>query len=182
MALHVPYYELRELSSSTPGSQPGQFIDVSFLDSDVKRAQDNNLYGIYEGRFSLLICGPDHFRWTGFAFVDRNSRSDGEESSEDDSEVEEDPIASPSGASRNFGIVDANMPIHDPRKYFLLTAANRMTVIMKEWQNVVRWIERNIGDHVCPSFLFLLMWWCRNSNGTKTSIRSGQSILLQPFS
>jgi hypothetical protein len=159
MELYVPYYELRELSSSSPASQLGEFIDVSFLNSDVKPVQEgnnnnnNNKYGIYGARFSLLMCGPDHFRWTGFAFVDRNSHSDMGESSEDDCEFEDDltvspdPIASPPEA-QNFGIVDANLPIHDPREYFLLTCENRIAGIMKEWRNVVRWVERNVGNHV----------------------------------
>jgi len=152
MELHVPYYELRELRSSS-SSQPEQLIDVSFINANSNNPQNNSKYGIYDARFSLLICGPDHVRWTGFAFVNNGLSTDGEGAREGDSEFEEDPIASQYEGGRCFGIVGANSPIYDPREYYILVMGIRLAAILEHWRKLGRWLELSIGEHVCLSSL-----------------------------
>jgi hypothetical protein len=54
---------------------------------------------------------------------------------------QEDPIASD-------GKVDANLPIWNPREYFLLIFQCRMGRVLLEWKRLVRWLERNIEEYV----------------------------------
>ncbi|OCK76085.1 hypothetical protein K432DRAFT_307150 [Lepidopterella palustris CBS 459.81] len=152
MELHIPYFALREYPSPTKDRRqevaagkrpPRQWTDLSFLNIQTPKFQDKRKYGTCKARFSLIICGSDHRRWVGYAFVDRDF--DSEELEEDDFSyegIQEDPIAS-------NGELDANLPIWDPREYFLMIFDIQMAKVLKEWENLVRAVERCINEHVC---------------------------------
>ena len=96
-----------------------------------------------EAQISFIICGWANGRWVAYAFVDTDF--DGKELAEETFLYEgmhEDPIASD-------GELDANHPIWDPREYFLMIFEVRIAQILKEWECLVRTVERSIKNHVC---------------------------------
>jgi hypothetical protein len=132
---------LRKKSSNIAAIQTRRLIDLSFLTPPNGTANNGPFLG--EAQFSLVICGSDNYRWTAYAFVDEND-SIFSDLATNESLVMEDPIARADRAP-----VDANFPIWDPREYFLVILENRIAQILKEWRNVVRWLERTIADDVC---------------------------------
>jgi len=167
MEFHFPHFELRELSSNAP-NQPEQLIDVSFLNSNSTSRQDKRRYGIYDVRFSLLICGADHVDWTAFAFFESTASSDMEDACGDDYDFEADPIASPNGDDPRSGFVDANIPIYDPREYYLRVMENRLRTGVKKCQNTISWMERQFEEYVRPSRILELRTCSRHSGDTKS--------------
>jgi len=150
MELHLPYYELKEMSS-TSSSPRERHIDVTFLNSNSICPQHSSKYTICNAGFSLLLTGSDRHRWTAYSFYDH---ADAEEPGEDDCELEEDPIASPREANNTSGVVSANKPIGNPREYFLLVLSNWLPKILRHWQEVVSYLDHETRGYVCPNFFF----------------------------
>jgi len=108
----------------------------------------SEVYGIYPTNISLTISGINDQQWVAYAF-NNNAFDDNDFDDEDlDDELcssdgfHEDPIAS-------NGAVDANLPVWNPRIYFLIIFEIRMHRALNEWTFLVRWIERHIGAQVC---------------------------------
>jgi hypothetical protein len=99
--------------------------------------------------FSLVICGTDNQHYVGYAFVDRDFENPDEDLDSSDFQykgVNEDPIASDCGDD----IMNANLPIWDPRAYYLSVLDIRMAKILKEWRGLAWRISRRI-DHFVSS-------------------------------
>ena len=102
---------------------------------------------------SLVIYGISDRRWVVYAFDNDDLRDNDLEVEDLEDEnpryklgyFQEDPIASD-------GKVDANLPIWNPREYFLLIFQVRMGRILQEWKRLVRWLERNVEEYVCQDF------------------------------
>jgi hypothetical protein len=125
---------------------PRQWTDLTFLNIQPPRSQDQKQYGIHEAQISFVICGSDNRRWVGYGFVD--TEFDRENLADHDLSYvgkHEDPIA--------FGELDANLPIWDPREYFLMVLQIRMAQVLKEWECLIRTVERSINQYVCRRFL-----------------------------
>jgi len=119
-----------------------KWIDLSFLNLNIRTPKPGMKFGLYKARFSLLICGTGDRRWIGYAFVDRDF--DCEEMKEEDfcyDGVLEDPITSHGGE-----VIDANMPIQDPRAYYLMIFENEAANVLQEWTPIVRALERDIDQ------------------------------------
>lgn len=105
---------------------------------------------MYEAQISLVICGPDEKHWDAYAFVDRYF--DGENLLKEDDfsydEFQEDPIASDLENDTNLPVIDANLPKWSAREYFLDIVEFRMAQVAKEWEYLVRMVERGIKDYV----------------------------------
>ena len=128
-----------------------QWSDLSFLNIQTPKSQGKRQYCMYEAQISLVICGPDEKHWDAYAFVDRYF--DGEDLLEEDDfsydGVQEDPIASDLENDPNLPIIDANLPKWNAREYFLDIVEFRMAQVVKEWEYLVRSVERGIKDYVC---------------------------------
>lgn len=125
-----------------------QWTDLSFLHTP--KSKGKRQYSLYEAQISLVICGPDEKHWDAYAFVDRYFDGDdllGEDDFSYDG-VQEDPIASDTENNTNLPIVDANLPKWDAREYFLDIVEFRMAQVAKEWEYLVRQVERGIKDNV----------------------------------
>lgn len=152
MELHLPNFELRELPKSDPideyneatnKQRPKHFLDLSFLNPE-----ENTKYCIFKARFSLIICGSDFQRWNGYGFA--SSDYDGlVEMDPPDDDYEEDPIAGACEAGENLPAVDANLSFNHPLEYYLVVFQNRIAGLLKEWRNVVSFIEEKFEDYVC---------------------------------
>jgi hypothetical protein len=83
----------------------------------------------------------DDTRWTGYALAD--AYTDDEKLKDGDFGYElphYDPIT--------LGKQDANIPIMNPREYFLLVVHIHMARVLNHWKDVVRQLKRNIKQHV----------------------------------
>lgn len=125
------------------GPLPSTWLDVSFLGSPLQAESSNSL--LHRSQFSLVICGIDDMHWVGYSFVDRDF---GEE---EDLDIEfpykgvhEDPIASDLGQD----VLNANMPISDPRGYFLKILELRIQRMLVAWTAIARLVHSSIDRRV----------------------------------
>jgi hypothetical protein len=133
----------RKLTNSPPRSQ---YVDSSFLEIPGLNLQEQGRPRIYKEQFSFAICGLDDRQWVAYAFVDSNIN-------EEDSELDDcfsDPICSEGNI-----IVEADRPILDPRMYFLTVFRSRLLKVLRDWNLLVRTLERSIQTYVCNPLLWL---------------------------
>jgi hypothetical protein len=120
------------------------------------KPHDRNSFKIHEASISLAICGCDNKRWEAYAFVDTENVSDDENLSDKIWNVEEwalDPIASDESVE-----VNANKPIWNPREYFLMILEIKIRQVLKEWQYLVRTVERSVKAYVSAFLVATILW------------------------
>jgi hypothetical protein len=118
-----------------------KWTDLSFLKLSTPECQHDGKEGIHEAQISFVVCGPYDGQWVAYAFVD--TKFDGDDVEDDEFSYEgfqEDPISN--------GELDANVPIRNPRLYFLSVCKVRTAQVLREWQQIVRTVERSIRQHV----------------------------------
>ena len=150
MEFHLPYFALRT-TPPPPELQRNhnrlrKWIDLSFLKIQAPKSQDFRKFGIFEAQISFVICGSNNRQWVAYAFVDTDF--DDKDLGDEEFSYEgcqDDPIAS-------NGKLDANRPIWSPREYFLMIVEIRMDQVRKEWEYLVRTVERSINGYVCRRF------------------------------
>ena len=146
-----PYSPTEERQEREKGNPPRQWTDLEFLNRHLPKSEVQKPYGMLEVQVSFVICGSDHRRWIGYAFVD--TEAEGEDLADGEFPYEgahEDPIAMGGAAVEMVGeVINANNPIWDPREYFLIIVEIRMIQVLKEWQYVVRKVQRSITQCVC---------------------------------
>jgi len=147
LAFHLPYFALRASTQpkypklGTQTSPPRQWKDLSFLELQPFGSQNQRNYGIHQAQISVSICGSDDQRWVAYSFVDTHfddNNLDDEIFSYEG--IQDDPIA--------CGKIDANLPIGDPREYFLMIFEIQSNQVRKEWEYLVRMVERGIMQSV----------------------------------
>jgi hypothetical protein len=101
---------------------------------------------MFESRFSVVICGSSEKQWAVYAFDDTYPDGDNlyDKMIAALQPFHADPIVSCLGGDD----VDADLPIWNPRRYFLLAVANRITVAANGWMTLMRTVERSIKDYV----------------------------------
>jgi hypothetical protein len=120
--------------------------DLSFLDVlTSSKPTENRKYMMQKAIFSLTICGSDDRHYSAYVFVDREFNED-EDMDEDFSytNFQQDPIASDGGGD----VIDANLPVWDPREYFLVIFQLRIAMVLKEWKGFAQTITRSIDCYV----------------------------------
>jgi hypothetical protein len=91
---------------------------------------------------AINICGVANCRWTGYAFVDGDAEMDNEDF--DYTTVVQDQFSA-------TGDVDANLPIWDPREYFLLTILIRVEKVIRTWSWLIQKIETGQQEEIFGS-------------------------------
>src|SRR6266566_5156923 len=155
---HLPYMAWRVSSSPRvdtrrcEGKPLRNFIDVSFLAGfgcDGRQPRERPY--LYEAQTTCLVSGIDNYVWDGFGLVDTYLEENPEDRRdckyfEDECQGQNDhhlcPDLIPAGAHI------AQTPIWTPREYFLGVLGSRLVQVVKEWKNVVEWIERDILAYV----------------------------------
>lgn len=100
---------------------------------------------MFEAHFSLVICGSNESRWVAYALDNTELYSDELYDRIFPCEgFHPDPI----GSCLNNNEIDADCPIWNPREYFLLAVANRITRAADEWDALLWDIERKIKEYV----------------------------------
>jgi hypothetical protein len=125
---------------------PRRWTDLSFLDIHPPEAQVEGNCGLRETQISFVISGSDNSRWTAYAFVDTDFDDDLED--ESDGAFSTDLLAS--------NALDANLPIWDPREYFLRVFSIRITEVRRQWDSLIRKVGRSMGRYVCYPRFFAL--------------------------
>lgn len=144
--LHLPYFALKEGRPSPDESgqkRHTDWIDLSFLESGTPNAR---IYGAYQTQFSLVMYGFSDWQWVVYAFehnlFDKRFEKDPEEEieEEDGSSSNEDPVI--------WDGADANLPLEDPRQYFLRVFEARIRRISRCWDHLFHHIEESIRKYV----------------------------------
>ena len=155
LAFHLPYYVLRKSLKAhkdhrlhANGRPLRQSQDVSFLDWS-----SGSSSFLYEAQVSCLVSGTDDSRWVAYAFVDNYFEVDGD-GRETVSSYHEDSLGE--GCLRvdplTFGTCPVDMPVWNPRKYFLMVLRVRLNHINREWQHLVTKIKESIREYVSLPF------------------------------
>ncbi|ORY16286.1 hypothetical protein BCR34DRAFT_584494 [Clohesyomyces aquaticus] len=152
LEFHLPYFVLTP--STVPpraprdaGSPSREWTDLDFLEFPQPRGtlpeeEPFCRWGMQDAQFSLVLSGPDHFRWTAYAFANTGDNEDNPEGenecfSYEPGEVHSDPIV-------QDGSTDANKPIWDPREYFLFVVEKRTDRALREWTSLIDKLERSV--------------------------------------
>jgi len=120
---------------------------MTFLDIHNAKFKEKKQCGIYEAQISLAICGSCEQQWTAYYFVDCYFNAETPLDQEFSyNEMQEDPIAWT--CEFDGSLVDANKPIWNPRIYFLTILESQIARVVKEWEYVVRQLQRSVKQFV----------------------------------
>jgi hypothetical protein len=156
MQFQIPYLAFRPLPLSESDTQtipdvklPRKWMDVSFL-VDSSASEANKQFGLAEAQISVLLCGSDNWRWVVYSLVDTyfDKEEDADDEYDEFSNAEEfvpDPIVSDE-------LTDLNLPIWDPRAYFLTICDARSNQVLCEWENIRSAIERVVARDVVYNY------------------------------
>lgn len=147
LEFHIPYFCFRT-SPANPAQggrtdltkSPRKWTDLSFLRESTKELPQGpkGIHGIFEAHISFVIVGSDYKRWVGYAFQD----TEWEDSSSDCEEIE----------SQSDLISDAelqmNLPVWNPKEYFLMVLQTRMAQVAEEWMRLIRKVESSVKQKV----------------------------------
>lgn len=135
LQFHLPHYVLRP--DSTNHSDPRGLRKARYFRPPGTILQDC----IYESQLSLIIFVVDDFFWTAHFCGD--TYYTGEDTVQDLLKARSD---GPSG-----GQLPRNLPIWDPRYYFLTVLSIRMYQVTAEWTVLVQVLESYLDSHVSGS-------------------------------
>lgn len=150
LEFHLNYFTFgtapaaNEADHRAAASNP-KWTDLSFLEIETPKAPEGRKHGIFEAHFTLVICGSHEGQWDAYAFDD--NEFEGEDLCEKLSACEgfhPDPIASCLPSEHD---TDANLPIWNPREYFLKVVANRTAAASEAWDSLIRATARSIKKH-----------------------------------
>ncbi|KAL5121913.1 hypothetical protein ACEQ8H_000129 [Pleosporales sp. CAS-2024a] len=102
--------------------------------------------GVHLAQISISICGTENSCWTGYCFEDRHFDEDCEVEDDEQSGFHPDLIAN--------GAFMAEDTIWDAREYFLYVLFIRMRQVLKEWVDLVRFIESGMQGHSWSRFFY----------------------------
>ncbi|KAH7355822.1 hypothetical protein BKA66DRAFT_539677 [Pyrenochaeta sp. MPI-SDFR-AT-0127] len=135
---HLPYFAWRRTQSppkETTVNPHREWIDLSFLAHVLLDPGDETFLGIHPAQVSVVLCGTSETRYMVHCFEDTRFDEDRDMGQDEfsDTGFQADQIAK--------GKTDANIPIWNPREYFLHVLLIRINQIRDEWTRVVRNIE-----------------------------------------
>jgi hypothetical protein len=166
----MPYYVLKigkELLKDTRkkfnGEPLRQSRELPFLSRpmNVSKSTDGH-HCLYEAQISVIVTGIDHWVWAAYGFVDTYFGS--KETADSYHRLKgrfggrADPLAA--------GELNADEPIWTPREYFLKVVEIRMKQVLKEWNRIVRTVEKEIKWYVLhANFIAILVCFCTWTRG-----------------
>jgi hypothetical protein len=145
--LHLPFFILDK--STPPEESEGNvslkprrnWTDLSFLELDkfdLRPKESEEVWSIQEAQFSLVVAGPDHFRWNAYSFVD--SEIDGILAESFDNDLPHDQISA--------GVLEARFPIWTPREYWIRVFELRSRHVRNHWRHLIHKLELGIKSYV----------------------------------
>jgi hypothetical protein len=158
MEFHLPFFALRKARS--PDNSPrvrGKGLrnskDLLFLKEETTNSGEQENYRLYQAQISCVVHGFDEWQWVAYAFEDTQHEPSehGDDNDDGDDLVDyatssqgfkEDPIARG---------LNASLPIWRPRQYFLKALELRLTIVSREWHQLVYKLVADTSEYV--SFL-----------------------------
>ena len=136
---HLSFFAMRTdvLHTQQKNIKPHRkWIDLSFLAHLLPEPAEPGDMGLYPAQVSFTICGTSIRQYVGYGFEDAEFDPDREFGGGEFSlkEFHADQMTR--------GKQDANLPIWDPREYFLLNLKHRVEQMCEEWERV----EHNFGE------------------------------------
>ncbi|KAF2831927.1 hypothetical protein CC86DRAFT_280201, partial [Ophiobolus disseminans] len=161
LEFHLPYLELREVDGesmtcmSRTNHETGTVLsDVSFL--NIMSTQGSlSRYCLQRAHISVMICGSDNVQWVGYAFANNTVDEDGTENEEDEiegsvdtdfAEDEDEGEVDLFASDDSDEVLDANIPIYDPREYWLRVVKLRLRLIVSKWEYLVYKVEKSVEN------------------------------------
>jgi hypothetical protein len=158
--------------------------DLSFLNiGSTEEGTGASPYCLQKSHISIVICGSDNLQWVGYAFAnsvddDGDDESDGSETDEDENGEEggnEDEEEDGGGyqadlfaSDDSYRVLDANLPIHDAREYWLCVVDLRLRLIVEKWEFAIHKVEQSVKNQVGYLQMILLSVVLLIHLGTKT--------------
>jgi len=100
----------------------------------------------------MVIHGYSNRNWEVHSFeindFDQDDQDDEDPEEEDPEDLEDEDFQDDPNASYK-GEVEANIPIWDPRQYFLRIFNVRSNHTLLSSRHLVQWLERSIENYVC---------------------------------
>lgn len=136
-------------------------IDLSFLVKNLPAFAVKETPVIEQAQISVVLCGTTERRYTVYSFEDNDVDEDREMGDDEFSEdgVQVDQVV-------KGDIVDANLPLWNPREYFMVVLFERVKQVNLEWANVVQIIESafnnfcaNRGSHPFAGGASIASYW-----------------------
>ncbi|KAH8734313.1 hypothetical protein BGZ61DRAFT_559927 [Ilyonectria robusta] len=167
LAFDLPFFVLRTAPRHRPPQDPRgvgenstlrKVTDLSFLlRRPMKSDPLTEIDFLCQAQVSVLITGPDPWRWVAYCFADtyfeHETRRDSAESYDDDMVFDEDDgsvLCQPDPFT--LGEQDASRPILTPREYFVVVLESRLRHARDEWHVLVTKLRRMIDEYIetCP--------------------------------
>ena len=131
---HLPFFAMRtdKLHAQRRNIKPHRdWINLSFLAHLLPKPTKHGDLGLYPAQISFTLCGTSVRQYVGYGFEDAKFDPDREFGDGEFSlnEFHADQMTR--------GKQDANLPVWDPREYFLLNLRHRVEQICEEWGRVV---------------------------------------------
>jgi len=173
MQFHLPFFVWKrhrgictDSRKKSDGTALRRSIDLSILGGGgLPSDQGGRKDCLYESQVSFLVAGHSNSAWAGYCFIDTffHAVEGDDESESGDAEYNETDMDSVEyyndvewdNGTLNLdpitaGHFDADMPIWNPREYFLVVLRVRLRQVEEHWQNVAyslrRKIERDVRD------------------------------------
>ncbi|KAH7265918.1 hypothetical protein B0J15DRAFT_235859 [Fusarium solani] len=168
LAFDLPYYAFRVAPCHSPPRDPRKrksaasdalrnITDLSFLVRKPKSpAPPTTKAYLCEVQTTVLISGSDPWRWVAYCFVDTYFESEDKRESVDayDEEVEIDEELRVYFQPDPFTTAesDANLPVLNPREYFLIVLESRLRQARDEWHTLATNMGYSINEYIntCP--------------------------------
>ncbi|ORY16285.1 hypothetical protein BCR34DRAFT_557542 [Clohesyomyces aquaticus] len=135
LEFHLPYFSLAQSIAPSEAGNIRSKISSEWTDDHFVK------WGVRHTQFSLVVTGKDNSSWIAYAFASTgNEEDDLDGRCEEflyDGQFHSDPIF-------EDGSTDANLPIWDPREYFLRAVENRLNRISSEWSLLIDVLEKSV--------------------------------------
>lgn len=106
---------------------------------------DDQVQVLYPAEISVTMCGTSESRYTVYCFEDNKFDEDCEVGED---ECSRDQFHTDQVSNARVDPKDANLPIWDPREYFLMTLVTRVKQVLEEWTRLVQTIEAGFENFI----------------------------------
>lgn len=154
LEFHLPYLTMRRFEASPTDEQcsENKWDDLSFLRVDLGDSTRNLQSAIYTAHATIVISGPDHFKYIGFSILDpgcpKFQFGENDETQDDDMEGNEEYEDAKDGPQEDeFGtdgwhnVLIADGLNVDPRAYFVRAVRIRLEIVHQEYEYLVGNLE-----------------------------------------
>ncbi|KAJ3542867.1 hypothetical protein NM208_g3874 [Fusarium decemcellulare] len=164
LAFDLPYYAFRVAPCHSPPRDPRKrksaasdtlrnITDLSFLVRKPKSPVPPTAKAyLCEVQTTVLISGSDPWRWVAYCFVDTYFESEDRRESVDayheDVEIDEDSHVQIQPDPFTTAESDANLPVLDPRQYFLIVLESRLRQARDEWHTLATNMGAIINEYL----------------------------------